>query len=329
MLGAGLAFGLGLGQSRAAQPPAIERLDPALDAVLDVDTPVERVVSGAFEWCEGPVWIGGANGFLLASDPRANRIIRYQPGGGASVWLAPSGLQEPADPAITREAGTNGLALGRGGLIAADSGSRAIVAIDLATKARTILAARFEGKRFNSPNDLVVSPTTGQIFFTDPAYGLTGMARSPSREMDYMGVFRLDPDNSVALLGKYAYPNGIGISPDGRTLYITDARQGWLALALDETGGKLSERPFIDLKAEKIARPAGDGLKVDSTGKLWLSGDGGISIFNPQGHRLGRIRVADPAPNCEIGADGNLYIANGDGILRVPVRARKIEVTDR
>jgi len=318
------AAGRGAGRGPVA-PPSIERFDPALDALIDANAPIEHIVSEGFQWCEGPVWVGGADGFLLASDPRANAILQWSQGGGLKTWLAPSGLQTPADPAIYREPGTNGLFLGRGGLACSDSGTRAIVAIDLATKKRTILADRFEGKRFNSTNDLIVSPTTKQIFFTDPPYGLTGVAQSPHREMDYTGVFRLDPDNKITLLGKYNMPNGIGMSPNGRTLYTTDGTLGWIAHTLDAQGNKLSERVFIDLKAESIM-PRGDGLKVDAAGNLWMSGDSGLGIFNPQGHRIGRIRIGGAAPNCEFGADGYLYIANGTGLLRVKVKAQKIKI---
>jgi len=353
MLGCGTALGLGLttgaafsqvpaapaggragrGPATPSPPPSIERFDPALDALIDVSSPIEHIVSEGFQWCEGPVWMGGADGYLLASDPRANQIMRWAPMGGLSVWMHPSGLQTPANPDIDREPGTNGLFLGRGGLVAADSGTRAIVAIDPVSKKRTVLADRFEGKRFNSPNDLIVSPTTGMIYFTDPPYGLVNKATpeqrgqyiSPAREMDYMGVFQLTPDNTVKLIGKYNMPNGIGISPDGRTLYSTDSTLGWLAHTLDAQGNKVSERVFIDMKAENVM-PRGDGMKVDSTGHLWMSGDSGLGIFNPAGHRIGRIRIGGAAPNCEFGADGYLYIPNGTGILRVKVKAQKIKV---
>jgi gluconolactonase len=326
------AGGRGPGRGPAA-PPSIERFDAALDALIDVNSPIEHIVSEGFQWCEGPVWVGGADGYLLASDPRANAILQWSQGGGLKTWLAPSGLQTPANPDFDREPGTNGLFLGRGGLVCSDSGTRAIVAIDLATKKRTILADRFEGKRFNSTNDLIVSPTTRQIFFTDPPYGLVNKATpeqrgqyiSPQREMDYMGVFRLDPDNKVTLLGKYNLPNGIGMSPDGRTLYTTDGTLGWIAHTLDAQGNKLSERVFIDMKAENIM-PRGDGLKVDAAGNLWMSGDSGLGIFNPAGHRIGRIRIGGAAPNCEFGADGYLYIANGTGLLRVKTKAQKIKI---
>ena len=325
----------GRGPAGPPQPPFIERFDPALDALLDAKSPIEQIDTNSFQWCEGPVWIGGANGYLLASDPRANQIMQYNPATKAMTsWLKPSGLQEPVDPVIFREAGTNGLFLGRGGIIAADSGTRAIVRIDIATKRRTVLADRFEGKRFNSPNDLIVSPTTGIIYFTDPPYGLVNKATpeqrgqylSPAREMDYMGVFSIAPDNTVKLVGKYNLPNGVGISPDGRTLYNTDGTQGWVAHTLDAAGNSTGERPFIDRVAENFTNPraAGDGFKVDATGHLWISGDGGISIVTPQGHRIGRIRIFGSAPNCEFGADGYLYIPNGTGMLRVAVKAKKM-----
>jgi gluconolactonase len=322
------------GRGGPPQPPVVERFDPALDALIDATAKVERIVDQGFQWCEGPVWIGGADGYLLCSDPRQNIIFQWTPKGGLQPWLKPSGLQTPVDPVIYREAGTNGLMLGRGGIVAADSGTRAIVRIDIATKQRTVLADRFEGKRFNSPNDVCLSPTTGAIYFTDPPYGLINKATpeqrgqyiSPAREMDYMGVFKLAPDNTVSLIGKYQMPNGVGISPDGRTLYNTDGATGWLAHTLDAQGNSVSQRPFIDRAAENFTNPraSGDGLKVDAMGNVWLSGDGGIGIFNPQGHRIGRVRISGSAPNCEFGADGHLYIAGGTGIYRVPAKARKL-----
>jgi len=315
-------------------PPVIERFDPAFDALVDSTARIERIVDTGFEWCEGPVWIGGADGYLLASDPRANAILQWSPKGGLQTWLKPSGLQTPTNPAVHREAGINGMTLGRGGILAADSGTPGIVRIDIATKQRTVLASRFEGKRFNSPNDLCVSPTTGAIYFTDPPYGLVNQATpeqrgeyiSPLREMPYMGVFKLAPDNSVTLIGRYLMPNGVGVSPDGRVLYHTDGNFGWVRHDLDEQGNSVSQRSLFDRVAQKFANPraAGDGMKIDAAGNIWTSGDSGIGVFNPQGQRLGRFRIAGSAPNCEFGADGNLYIAGGTGLYRVPVKAKKL-----
>jgi gluconolactonase len=322
------------GRGGPPAPPVIERFDPAFDALVDSSAKIERIVDTGFEWCEGPVWIGGADGYLLASDPRANAILQWSPRGGLQTWLKPSGLQTPTNPAVHREAGINGMTLGRGGILAADSGTPGIVRIDIATKQRTVLVSKFEGKRFNSPNDLCVSPTTGAIYFTDPPYGLVNAATpeqrgeyiSPLREMPYMGVFKLAPDNSVSLIGRYLMPNGVGISPDGRTLYHTDGNFGWVRHDLDEQGNSVSQRSLFDRVAQKFANPraAGDGMKVDAAGNIWTSGDSGIGVFNAQGQRLGRFRISGSAPNCEFGADGYLYIAGGTGLYRVAVKAKKL-----
>lgn len=306
----------------SAPTAKVERLDPSLDALIDVDAPVEVLTDG-FQWAEGPIWIGGADGFLLASDPPKNIIFQWSPKGGRSEWLQPSGYEGPPTPRL-REAGSNGLFLGRGGIVVADSGNRCIGRIDLKTKAKSVIVDRFEGKRFNSPNDLCISPIDGSIYFTDPAYGLTGTDKSPDRELDFTGVFRVTPDNKVTLLGKYNAPNGIGISPDGRHLYHTDRDQGWVVHSLDGQGQSVSSRPFIDRAAQGFKSTSGDGLKVDQTGNVWLSGDG-ISIVNPQGKRIGVIRITGPAANCEIGADGHLYIAANRHLMRVKIKAKKLK----
>ncbi len=329
MIGSAALAGTGLPGAALAQDAAptatIERIDPALDALIAPDAKVEVVTDG-FQWCEGPVWVGGPDGYLLASDPPKNIIFQWSPKTGRSVWLTPSGYQGPPSPRF-REPGSNGLFLsyksGRDGLVIADSGGRGISGIDLTTKKKTVLADRFEGKRFNSPNDLCVSPVDGAIYFSDPPYGLAGVQQSPDREMDYTGVFRLGRDGKVTLLGKYGMPNGVGISPDGRKLYHTDSEAGWIVHTLDEHGKSISEKPFIDRAAQGIQSKSGDSLKVDAAGHVWLS-EKGISIVSPQGKRLGTIRVTGPAANCEIGADGYLYIAANHHVMRVKVKAKKL-----
>lgn len=301
----------------------VERLDAALDALIDEDAIVEEL-TGGFTWAEGPVWVGGASGMILLSDPRGNFITSWQERNGGARWLSPSGY-EGEDPGLF-EPGTNGLFLGRGGLVAADSGNRRISHIDLRTKRKTSLAERFEGKRFNSPNDLCISPRDGSIYFTDPPAGLTGGANSPAREMNYTGIFRVDRDNRISLIEREMRPNGIGISPDGQTLYHTDSAQGWIAHTLDEIGRSVRQRVFIDRAAEKFTGNSGDGFKVDQAGNLWLSGRDGISIVNSAGHRLGIIRLNDSCANCEIGADGYLYIASHFKLARVKVKTRKLSV---
>ncbi|MET3664901.1 SMP-30/gluconolactonase/LRE family protein [Caulobacter sp. 1776] len=303
--------------AHAARPVVgrVERLDPALDVLIDANAPVETILDG-FTWSEGPVWVGGRTGYLLASDVPANRIMRWSPATGAGeVWLTPSGRGD-ASPISAREAGTNGLIVARGGLVAADSGNRALVRIDLATKRRTVLCAGFEGRRFNSPNDLVLAKD-GAIYFTDPPWGLKGTWESPYREMDYFGVFRLSPDGEVSLVDKSLQPNGIGLSPDNRTLYVTDRDTGWVAITLDAKGRPTDRRMFVD-RGSGIQ--GGDGLKVDRRGNVWASSKDGISIFAPDGRRLGVIRADDVISNCVFGADGFLYMSSNKRLIRAPLR---------
>lgn len=302
----------------------VERLDPALDPLIDIRSPVEEVMTD-FTWSEGPLWVGGRDGMLLVSDPQANLIKAFREKIGTSIWLRPSGYAGP-DLAKFREPGSNGLSLGRGGILVADSGNRRISRIDLATKTTSSIVDRFEGKRFNSPNDLCVSPKNGSIYFTDPPYGLAGVMKSPDREMDYTGVFQLNRQGAISLIGKYDMPNGVAISPDGSTLYHTDRKLGWVAHALDDNGDSSSERTFIDLAAEGVTA-SGDGMKIDSAGNLWASNSDGLSIFSPKGKRLGIIRADDRVSNCEIGWDGYLYITSDHRVCRLKVKARKISTT--
>lgn len=294
----------------------IERLDPALDALIDASSPVEKVLDN-FTWSEGPVWVGGADGYLLVSDPRANVIRSWSARAGAGEWSRPSGYGGGETPTLA-EPGTNGLILGRGGLLGADSGNRCVVRIDLKTKARTVLASRFEGKRLNSPNDLVLA-RDGAIYFTDPPFGLRGGNGSPARELDFTGVYRLAPDGELTVIDRTVFPNGVGLSPDGKTLYATD-RTGWVAWPLDAAGRPGPRRQFV---GREVAM-GGDGFKVDANGNLWASSRDGISIFNPSGKRLGIIRSDQVISNCVIGADGYLYMSSNVRVLRVKVKAKSL-----
>jgi len=297
----------------------VERLDPALDALIDADAAVEQVLD-SFTWSEGPVWVGGKNGFLLVSDVPANKILRWLPVDGGSVWLTPSGYAGPQTGSL-REAGSNGLILARGGLVIGDSGNRCVSRIDLKTRKKTVLASSFDGKRFNSPNDLVLA-RDGAIYFSDPPWGLKGDWNSPYRQTDYSGVYRLGTDNVVTLIDKTVEPNGIGLSPDGKTLYATDRKSGWVAWDLDAKGSPTARRQFVDSAATGVG--GGDGLKVDRDGNVWASSKDGISIFTPAGKRIGVIRADDVISNCELAADGHLYMSSNHRVIRVKVKARKL-----
>lgn len=297
----------------------VQRLDPALDALIDSDAVVEKVLDGLI-WSEGPCWVGGAGGYLLVSDVRGNAIHRWSEADGGSIWRKPSGYEGGEDPGL-REPGTNGLILALGGLVVADCGNRAIARIDLATREKTLLCTHYQGKRFNSPNDLVLG-ADGAIYFTDPPYGLEGVHDSPRREMAYTGVFRLAPDNSVTLIDDGVMPNGIGLSVDGRTLYATD-RVGWVAWDLDEAGRPGPRRTHIDRQTSGVL--GGDGFKFDQQGFLWTSSRDGVSIFQGD-RRIGVITSDAVISNCELAADGHLYMSSNHAVVRVKVKARKLVV---
>lgn len=321
---AGLGATPALAHAAAQTYPAVgkvERLDPALDALVDADAPVEQVLDG-FTWSEGPVWVGGPNGFLLVSDVPANKILRWSHLTGGEVWLTPSGYAGPPTGSL-REAGSNGLILARGGLVIGDSGNRCVSRIDLKTRKKTVLASSFEGKRLNSPNDLVLA-RDGAIYFTDPPWGLKGDWTSPYRQTDYSGVYRLGTDNALTIIDRTIEPNGIGLSPDGRTLYATDRKSGWMAWDLDAQGRPTARRQFIDRATSGIE--GGDGLKIDCNGHLWASNKDGISIFTPAGKRIGIIRADDVISNCELAADGHLYMSSNHRVLRVRIKARKLAI---
>jgi gluconolactonase len=320
--------------SATAQPHAgyphvgqIERLSPRFDALVDLAAPIEKLGEG-YRWSEGPVWVR-RGGYLLFSDVPANRMYRWSEGAGVSVFMEPSGLAGPV-PASLREAGSNGLIPGPGySILMADSGSRAIARLDLATRRKTFLATTYQGHRFNSPNDLVRA-RSGDIYFTDPPYGLAGINDSPLKEQPVNGVYRLDPNGRVTLIdGDLSFPNGILLSPDGRTLYVSNSdprRAVWMAYRLDPRGNVISRRVLGDVTAEVARERPGlpDGMAIDARGNLFASAPGGILVMAPDGTRLGRIETGQPIANCTFGGlDGRtLYMTSNNMIARVRTRTR-------
>lgn len=298
------------GRSASAQAPVSF---PGIANPLEGD--VEVIASG-YIWTEGPLWVGDERGYLLFSDVPGNAIFSWD-GERATAFLAPSGYQGFPIPDTIREPGSNGLALGRGGLLMADSGTRALARVDLATREKTILAGTFQGKRFNSPNDLVVA-RNGDIYFTDPPFGLAGIQSSPLRELTFTGIFRVTPDNQVHLIADNLFPNGIALSPDNRTLYATD-NPGWVAIDLDGSGMPLGQRQYV--ASASVGGARGDGMKVDAAGNLWASGRGGIYVFSAQGEHIGFVPVAGRVSNCAFGPGRHLYVTNDTQVVRGRIRA--------
>jgi gluconolactonase len=307
-----LVLGAGGVRNAAAQGQAAPPSFP------DVPNPLEgdiEVIASGYIWTEGPVWVGGEDGHLLFSDVPGNAIYSWD-GKQTTAFKAPSGYQGWPIPDTLRESGSNGLALGRGGLLLADSGTRALTRVDLSTRERTVIVESFEGKRFNSPNDLVLA-RNGDIYFTDPPFGLTGVRESPIRELPYTGVFRLTPDNRLHLVTDKLSPNGIALSPDNCTLYVTDT-SGWVAIDLDAGGMPTGQRQLV--ASENVQGARGDGMKADSAGNIWASGRGGIYVFSPQGEHIGFVPIAGRVSNCAFGPGRALYVSNDHQMVRGKIR---------
>ena len=310
-----------------AEVGGITKFDDALDAIVDTTSPIEIVASG-FRWAEGPVWVKNG-GYLLFSDVPANIAWRWKPGEEATPFLDPSGLAGPVPPTI-REAGSNGMTIdANGALILADSGTRAIARVDLATKRKTIVADRYQGKRFNSCNDVAIG-RGGMLYFTDPPYGLAEGDASPLKELPFNGVYRMNPDGSDVSLIDNALkrPNGIGVSPGFDRLYVgcsDEARPEIRVYELAADGSAMDEgRRFADFSAELARKLPGlpDGLKVAKSGHLFASGPGGIYVISPEGKKLGLIATGKATANCCFGEDGRtLFMTSSDTVARVRLKA--------
>lgn len=301
----------------------VRRIRPELDALIAPDAAVEEIADG-YVWAEGPCWVRGHN-FLLFSDVPGNTMYKWTESRGASAFLHPSGFAG-ADASFLREGGSNGLSIDKNGrLLIADSGNRCIARYNFDTRRRGVVAERYQGKRFNSPND-VIQHRNGALYFTDPPYGLAGIEASPLRETPWMGVYRIAENGDVALVDdKLSFPNGIAFSPDGSTLYVSCSdprRPVIMAYALDDAGMPTSSRVFFNalpLMGEGV-QGLPDGMTVDAHGNLFASGPGGIMIISPDGTLLGMITAGAgrPIANCKFGGDGKtLFLTAQHKVARV------------
>lgn len=297
----------------------IERLDPRFDKLVPKDAKLEILAKG-FKWTEGPCWIK-KDGFLVFSDIPNNVINKWKEGADVSKFIFPAGYtgKEPRDG----EPGTNGLMLDAdGNLVCCEHGDRRVTRVDLKTMKKTVLADKFEGKRFNSPNDLCYH-SNGDLYFTDPPYGLVKNWDDPARELDFCGVYLLRKGGKLELLTKeMTRPNGIVLSPDEKTLYVANSDPKiaiWKAFPVKSDGTLGEGKVFFDSTmwvGKKKGLP--DGLKVDVAGNLFATGPGGVLVFAPDGTHLGTIATGVPTANCAFGDDGmTLYVTANDQICKI------------
>ncbi len=318
----------------------IQKLDPALDPLLDPGATLERFATGFDKWTEGPVWTRAQT--LIFADIPANSILQWRPGGAAAtVFLHPSGYDGSA-PFTGPQPGSNGMTLdSKGRLTVAGHARRNVWRIEALDPGAqiTVLADMFEGKPLNSPNDLVYK-SDGDLYFTDPPYGLATQGdRDPEKKQAANGVYRIPgagkqgpgkppANDKVQLVIKdLPRPNGIAFSPDEKTLYVSNSDpKKWMSYPVHPDGSVGDGKVLFSVTNERgIGGP--DGIKVDRQGNIWGSGPGGVWIFSPDGKHLGTIRVPESVSNVAWGdEDGKtLYITASASLYRIRVKVGGIK----
>lgn len=303
---------------------SLEVNDPKFFTLIELTAPLQKLASG-FDWSEGPVWVKNG-GYLLFSDVPSNTVYRWKQNEGVSVFVKPSGYTG-AEPR-GGEPGSNGLTTdSEGRLVLCEHGDRRVGRIEKNGKHIT-LAGKFNGKRFNSPNDLAYK-SNGDLYFTDPPYGLVGNVDDPKKEIAFQGVYRLKPSGEVTLLtDQMSRPNGIAFSPDEKTLYVANSdpkRAVWMAFDVKPDGTLGTGRVFFDSTASVGPAKKGlpDGMKVDASGNIFATGPGGVLVFSPDGKHLGTINTGEATANVGWGDDGSvLYITADMYLCRIKTKTR-------
>ena len=319
----------------ATQPaPSIERLDPALAAIVPADAKVEDVASG-MNWTEGPIWTRAS--YLLFAEIPSNSIRKLETDGRVGIFMQPSGYKG-STPYAGPEPGSNGMTLdSQGRLTVAGHAERNVWRLESLDPhaAKTILADSYQGKALNSPND-VVYRSDGSLYFTDPPYGLpTQGDTDPSKQLKVNGVYRIPaardqkpgapPERSKLqlLITDLARPNGIAFSPDEKFLYVnnTEPKMYWMRYPVKKDGTLGKGELFYDDSSDiRIGKP--DGMKVDQQGNVYSAGPGGILIFSPSGKHLGTILLPYKTGNLNWGDTDarTLYITCSGDIYRLRLK---------
>jgi gluconolactonase len=303
----------------------IERMDPAFDALVKSDARVEIIAEG-FEWSEGPLWIEEQK-MLLFSDVPTNTVYKWTEEKGKETYLTPSG--RTGSMPYGNEPGSNGLTLNpEGKLVLCQHGDRRVAMMDApltVPEAKFIsIVDNFEGKKFNSPNDAVFN-SKGELFITDPPYGLPNKAADSTREMSFHGVFKVISGTPKLITDSVTRPNGIALFPGEKTLLVANSdpeKPVWYAFDLLDNGSVSNARIFYDAsESAKTEKGLPDGLKIDKQGNVFATGPGGVWVFNQDGKVLGKIKISELTSNCAFSPDEKtLYVTADMYVVRVKLR---------
>ncbi len=321
VLVAPLALMVGCSSAPPPQPAkpvigSIVRLDPAFDALVAKDTQIEKV-AGDFQFTEGPLWRPDSK-LLWFADLKANMIRSVTPDGQAAVVLEESGGKSTAPPG--GYIGSNGMIADKdGAVLACQHTNRDIVRIAKDMKITTVVD-KFEGKRFNSPNDLVYK-SDGALYFTDPPYGLPKQDDDPAKQLKFNGVYRFANGKLTPVVKDLSRPNGLAFSPDEKTFYVANSgpKRYWMRYDVGADGAVSNGKVFADVSDEKET-DVPDGMKVDAQGNIYATGPGGLWVFSADGKHLGTIKTPEPPSNCNWAEDGKtLYITAVTSVYRIKV----------
>lgn len=308
----------------------ITRADPALDKIISSSAKIERIATG-FGFTEGPVWIdgiNGADGHLLFSDPNNNTIYRWATTGEVSVFRTHSGYTG-ANIGEYHQLGSNGLTLDpQGRLTICEHGNRRVTRLEK-NGVLTVLADNYQGKRLNSPNDLVYR-SDGALYFTDPPFGLPQVFSDPRKELSFSGVYCLKDGELKLVSTDFTGPNGLAFSPDEKYLYVDNWDENKKVVMRYEVAGDGSVshgKVFFDVTSIG-GEQALDGLKVDREGNVYFSGPGGIWIVSPTGKHLGTIKGPEQPANFTFGDTDRmtLYMCARTSVYRVRLNNPQVDV---
>lgn len=304
----------------------IERYDAALDELLSSDTKAEIIARG-FEWSEGPLWLEKQQ-LLLFSDVPMNTVFKWSEANGKEVYLKPSGFT--GNESKSKEPGSNGLILDKeGNLVLCQHGDRRMAKMDAPLDQPAAhfitLADRYNGKRLNSPNDAVYNKE-GELFFTDPPYGLPSQDDSdPEKEIPFNGIYKVKKDGTVILLtDSVTRPNGIAFFPGEKKLLVACSdpdKPNWYVWDVQGDSLLNGKLFYSAAHAGKGLKGLPDGLKIDKNGNVFATGPGGLWIFNKNAKLLGKIKLDEATSNCAFSADEKtLYVTNDMYVLRIKLR---------